>query len=276
MIRPGVGISEALHLRPLVEGLAAPEAPCALYRDIPAQLSVMMSQRIPPLEAGCAFLSPIDYARHAGDYRIVPGVCAASATATRTIQLAVRQDVSSVSRVAIDLRVTSEIVMLNIILKEKYSDLARTAKGPELVAAPGRLEEKLAKADAALIVHLGADLPRSPDVFALDLVEEWVDLTDLPYPHGFWVGHDDAVTEALVAALTDARAAGQSNLDMIAEAVSRTSGSPPDQITSYLSDFSYELDDAVQDGISEFFRYAYYHGVLGDIPDLKFALADEG
>jgi len=275
MIRPGVGISEALYLRPLVYGLDAPDSPCILHRDIPAQLSVATSQRIPPLEAGCAFLSPIDYARHAGDYRIVPGICAASATATRTIQLAVRQDVRAVSRVAVDVRVTSEIVLLKIILLEKYSDLSRRGKGPELVATGGRLEEKLEKADAALIVHLGPELPPTPDVFALDLVEEWVDLTDLPYPHGFWVGHEDAMTESLVAALGDARAAGLSKLGELATAAGHATGNAADLILSYLSDFAFDLGDSVKDGASEFLRYAYYHGVLKDIPDLKFALDDQ-
>lgn len=275
MIRPGVGVSEALYLKPLVYGLDAPESPCVLHKNIPAQLSVAMSQRISPLEAGCAFLSPIDYARHAGDYRIAPGICAASSTATRTIQLAVRRDVHAVSRVAVDLRVTSEIVLLKIILLEKYSDLSRTGKSPEFVAMGGRLEEKLDKTDAALIVQLGPELPQTTDAFALDLVEEWVDLTDLPYPHGFWVGHEDAMTESLVAALGDARSAGQSNLGALADATSRTSGSSPDQILSYLSDFTYDLDDAILDGTSEFLRYAYYHGALKDIPDLKFALDDQ-
>jgi len=275
MIRPGLGISEALYLRPLVEGLDAPDSPFVLHKDIPAQLSLGLSQRIPPLEAGCAFLSPVDYARHAGDYRIVPGPCAASATATRTVQLAIRQNVQAVSRVAVDVRVTSEIVLLKIILLEKYSDLARSGKGPELVAVSGRLEEKLEKADAALIVHLGPELPQSPDIFTLDLVEEWVDLTDLPYPHGFWVGHEDSVDKSLVAALGEACSSGASKLEALANEVGQATGASPEQVLSYLSSFSYDFDDSVQDGASEFLRYAYYHGVLKDIPDLSFAQDDQ-
>jgi len=271
MTRRTLGIPEALHLRPLIEGLEGSESPWMVHRDIPAQLSIGLSQRIPPFEAGCAFVTPIDYARHGGPYRIVPGISATSRARTHTIQLLVRQDVRSISRVAVDVRVTSEIALLKILLIEKFPDLSGGGAGPEFIATAGSVEEQMRKADAALVVNLDARLPSLPKMFALDLVEEWVDLTELPYPHGFWVGYEDALDESVVRALTDARSAGRSNLPGIAEEAGKASGTAPEEILAYLSAFTYDLDDEVQDAASEFFRYAYYHGILGDIPELKFA-----
>lgn len=271
MSRRALGISEALHNRPLVPETDDPDSPWTLAREIPAQLSILLSQRIPPFEAGCAFLSPIDYARHGGNYRIVPGIASVSRAPTGTIRLLIRQDVRTLRRVAVDVRVTSEIVLLKILLLERFPDLTGREGGPEFVALTGSPDEQLQKADAALLVSLSEALPARGGHFSLDLVEEWVDMTDLPYPHGFWVGHEDALDGSLVQSLVDARTAGVSGIDRIAEDVSRTTGSAARDIQSYLSAFTYELNDEVQDSTSEFFRYAYYHGILGDIPDLKFA-----
>jgi predicted solute-binding protein len=38
----------------------------------------------------------------------------------------------------------------------------------------------------------------------------------------------------------------------------------------YLSGFSYGLAEEEQQGFAEFVRYAYYHGILPDVPDLNF------
>jgi predicted solute-binding protein len=272
MTRRTLGISEALHLRPLIEGLDGEESPWTLYRDIPAQLSVLLGQRIPPLEAGCAFLSPIDFARHGGDYRIVPGICASSATSTRTVHLLVRQEVQAITRVAVDLRVTSEIVLLKILLLEKFPELSEPGKTLEFVAISGSLEEQVRKADAVLAVNLREALPERPSVFSLDLVEEWLDLTELPYVHGFWVAHEDVADESLITSLAEARSNGCKNLARIAgEVAAGASASSEEEILAYLSAFAYEFGEDKQDAVSEFFRYAFYHGILGDIPELKFA-----
>jgi hypothetical protein len=39
--------------------------------------------------------------------------------------------------------------------------------------------------------------------------------------------------------------------------------------TAYLNRFGYELNERALAALAEFFRMAYYHGVLKDIPDVK-------
>ena len=40
-------------------------------------------------------------------------------------------------------------------------------------------------------------------------------------------------------------------------------------LADYLNAFSYDLTDEDLDGIQEFIRFAYYHGVLPDVGDLN-------
>jgi len=126
----------------------------------------------------------------------------------------------------------------------------------------------LKKADAALVVNLAPSV--GSDRFALDLVEEWNDLTDLPYVHGFWVSYDESLPYSDLHALVQAKRKGLPLLDAIAEDSALELKLTRDVCKAYLSAFSYDLNDAEQEGLSEFFRYAYYHGVIGDIPELNF------
>jgi hypothetical protein len=81
--------------------------------------------------------------------------------------------------------------------------------------------------------------------------------------HGFWCAREGALSEAqwnLLAAL----------------------GLPPEATEALETDapspvniFSYDFAENVQEGIREFLRYAYYHGILPDVPDLRFFGAQE-
>ena len=43
-----------------------------------------------------------------------------------------------------------------------------------------------------------------------------------------------------------------------------------EEIRHYLSTFSYNLDEVKVSAMGEYFRMAYYLGILNDIPDIKF------
>ncbi len=266
MSRTALAVSEALYLKPLLQGLSGSTSPFDLHTDIPAQNALKLSKR--DENTRCAFLSPIDYARHGGEYCIVPGIGVSSRNRTGTIQLFMNSDITSVRRVAVDIRVTSEIILAKIILTEKFKNLAAQEGTIQFLAMLPDVEAMLNKADAALVVNLAPSI--GPDRFALDLVEEWNDLTNLPYVHGFWVSHNESLPYADLHALAQAKRKGLTLLDAIAEDSALELKLSRDVCKAYLSAFSYELNDAEQEGISEFLRYAYYHGVIGDIPELNF------
>jgi len=261
-------VPEASYVQPLLYGLRNSSANLEFLVDFPSQLALRLQQRIDSVR--CAFLSPIDYARHGADYLVVPGVGVSSSSRTDTIQLFVNPDVQNVGTIAVDIRVTSEIILAKIILAEKFPNLA-AAKGPlRFIPMLPKRDEMLRKADAALVVNFCPHAQTPDEPFALDLVDEWNDLTGLPYVHGVWVGHDEAEAAAIVETLVLAKEHGVSHLAEIAEVISAERKVSRESSKQYLTGFSYGLGEEEQQGFAEFVRYAYYHGVLPDVPDLNF------
>jgi chorismate dehydratase len=263
-----VGVSEASYLRPLWYGLKNSGGQLDLRVDIPAQLPLTLQQRTENLR--CAFLSPMDYARHGGDYCIVPGVAVSSVNPSNTIQLFINSDVQDIETIAVDIRVTSEIVLAKIILAEKYPNRQSSKNTPQFLPMLPNRHDMLRKADAALIVNLHPVDTVEEEPFALDLVEEWNDMTGLPYVHGFWVGHDEEDMGGVVRELLRSKEQGIIHLGQIADMLAAEKNFSRQFASQYLSAFSYEFGELEQESITEFMKYAYFHGILPDIPDLSF------
>lgn len=270
MTKAGLGVNGALSLRPLLHGFDHPASPFQIHTDLPANIALAFAGRAPAPDLECAFLTPIDYARHGGEYQIVPRVCVASAVPTKTIQLFVKRDDRNISRVAVDIRVTSEIILANIILLEKFPNLPSRKEKITFLPMMPDLDTMLGKADAALVVNFLGSPPKSSDLFALDLVEEWTDLTDLPYVHGFWVGREGKLNESECEALLEGKRRGVSALGEIAVRESPNYSISTESCLQYLSAFSFDLGSREEESLSEYFRYAFYHGFIGDVPDLNF------
>jgi len=263
-----IGVSEASYLRPLWYGLRNTESDLDLRVDVPAQLPVSLQQRTGNLR--CAFLSPIDYARHGGDYCIVPGVAVSSVNRSNTIQLFINPDVRDIETIAVDIRVTSEIILAKIILAEKFPNREAAKRAPQFLPMLPNRVEMLRKADAALIVNLQPVEKVEEKPFALDLVEEWNDMTGLPYVHGCWVGHDEEDLGGVVREILRSKDQGVAHLGQIADVVAAEMNLSRQFASQYLSTFSYDLGELEQESITEFMKYAYFHGILPDVPDLSF------
>ena len=263
-----IGVSEASYLRPLWYGLRDSGSDLDLRVGIPAQLPLELQQRIGNLR--CAFLSPIDYARHGGDYCIVPGVAVSSSYRSNTIQLFINPDVRDIENIAVDIRVTSEIVLAKIILAEKFPNREASKRALQFLPMLPNRSEMLRKADAALIVNLHPVEEAEEKPFALDLVEEWNDMTGLPYVHGCWVAHDEEGLGGVVRELLRSKERGMSHLGQIAQVLAAEKNLSLQFASQYLATFSYEFGELEQESMTEFMKYAYFHGMLPDVPDLSF------
>jgi chorismate dehydratase len=263
-----IGVSEASYLRPLWYGLRNSERDLDLRVDIPAQLPILLQQRTGNLR--CAFLSPIDYARHGGDYCIIPGVAVSSVNRSNTIQLFINSDVRDIEKIAVDIRVTSEIILAKIILAEKFPNREGSKKTPQFLPMLPNRSEMLRKADAALIVNLQPVETMKEEPFALDLVEEWDDMTGLPYVHGCWVGRDEEDMGSVVRELLRSKEQGVTHLGQIVDALATEKNLSRQFASQYLSTFRYEFGEREQESMTEFMKYAYFHGILPDVPDLSF------
>lgn len=263
-----VGLPKASYLKPLTYGLGSQTGDLEFHVDVPAQLALTLQRRTELLR--CAFLSPIDYARHGGDYLIVPGAAVSSSGRSNTVRLYVNPSVHNIDRVAVDIRVTSEIILTKILLAEKFPNLASDTHTLQFIPMVASRDEMLSKADAALVVNFHPVPAREGEPFALDLVDEWSDMTGLPYVHGFWVGHDEPEAEVVAERLLRAKELGMSHLDHISQTLGRERRLGLSESKAYVASFSYELGEDEQNGLTEFIRYAYYHGILQDVPDLNF------
>jgi chorismate dehydratase len=244
-----IGIPPEHLYRPFVEGIRGSGRFSVTLKESPL-LARMLETR--GLDAG--FVSPMDYARGASEYLIVPGAAVASRQGNNAVVIHFRKGSRDIRSLAVPAVSTSDIVLAKIMLAEKFN------LAPTIVPVAGTLDDMLKQADAALLsgdeaLRTGENRPE-----ALDLVEEWVTTTDLPYVHGFCVGREDALEKDEWAVLGSSAAA--INGASVSSLVEETSGDP--------ERFSYDLDDDVRDGIREFLQYAYYHGILPDVPDLHF------
>ncbi|MEW6509697.1 MAG: MqnA/MqnD/SBP family protein [Bacteroidota bacterium] len=243
-----LGIPESLYCRPFIEGLRDEDS-FRLVHEQPAEIARRLETR--GLDA--AFLSPIDYARNASEYLIIPGSAVSSAEGNNAVVIHFREGATNVRTLAVRPSSASDIVLARIMLAERF-DL-----NPRIVPVMGALEEMLAKADAALLTADAAMEYALSRPSALDLVEEWIAATDLPYVHGFWAGREDSLSKHEWDIIAGAADRGYTSL--------QAQGEP---VAGALETFSYDLTDDVQEGIREFLRYAYYHGILPDVPDLRF------
>jgi len=268
-----LAVSDALYLKPLLFGLDRTESPFDLVIDIPAHNALKLNQRSEEIRN--AFLSPIDYARHGAEYCIVPNICVASSIPTNTIQLVLKSDLHDIDCIAVDMRFTSEIILAKIILDEKYRN-SSSRQNLLFVPMMSDIDAMLAKADAALMVNGIPNSHKKSDVFTLDLVEEWNDLTDLPYVHGFWVGREEEMTEQEAKALLTAKNSGVLLQSQIAQEIARQQNLPIREITQYLSSFSYDLGEREEESLAEFIHYAYYHTVIGDVPEIRYFNLESG
>jgi chorismate dehydratase len=252
------GIPSHLYTKPLTYGLE--RNPQAI--DLHVDLSSLNALRLKSRELDIALLSPIDYARNSGEYRVVPDLCVNSRTSNHTILLHFKEGLRRITTVAADIGSTSELVLAKIILSEKYDS------NPQFLPMKPDLTAMLGRADAALLVGGMAPFMRYEQECTIDLVEEWTDVTNLPYVHALWVTRDERINPSVAYLLKQSHQEGLRHLAEIASAAADENNLDPARCESYLSSFGYFLDGDAMESLSEFYRYGYYYGVLGEIPEI--------
>jgi len=247
-----VGIVPHLFAQPLFDGLRQHNSASSqfeLSEDSFVQLAIKLRQH----HLDGAFLSPIDYAKEYLFYRIVPNVCAVSEGVSETVLLVFHENIRRIKTIAIDPRFSSEIVLTRLILAEKYDTI------PQFILSSGTIEQALTQPDAVLVVG-DAALAVKDTKNKLDLIDEWTDIIGLPFIHGFWVSREDGLTTSEMTTLIEGAHRGVQNLRRFGD----------DFNHQCLERFQYDFNERAISGLNEFFRMAYYHGILKDIPDVKF------
>ena len=244
------GTPPLLTARPLAEPLRGVRGVNLVEEPRPT-----LARRLREQELAGALLSPLDYARDSSDYSIVPNVCIAS-EGNGSIVIRFKEGIREITTLAVDPAFACEIILAKIILAE-----------PAILPMNNSIEIMLQKADAALLTGDAAFQAWNSSASILDVVEEWNEMTGLPYVHALWCVYAHQMTPALVEELQRARRKGIEGISDIAQHY------PKDQrraVKEFLESFTYELTSDVREGLAEFMKYLYYHGITPDVADLNF------
>ncbi len=218
-------------------------------------------------------VSSIEYARHAADCVIIPGLSISADGRVASILLFHRRPLEELDGrpVALTASSATSVVLTRIILELRYG------VRPAYRVAPPDLEAMLAEHDAALLIGDDALLAAQahPEIPHVDLGTEWKRLTGHPMVYALWVARRE-LAEADPAALRRVVRLFQASQEyawdhrpaMVAEAVARR-GLPPDVVDGYFDLIRHEFGPRYRRGLVAFYEYARRLGELDAVPPLR-------
>ena len=238
----------------------------AITEGIPGVLNGMLDRG----EIDIAPSSSIEYARHADRYRILPDFVIGSRGPVRSILFLSGRDPKELdgATVAMPTASATSVVLLKILLARKWGVRPRTFwfdQAKEDPFARGA-DAALFIGDVALRDGLYPDKP-----FRYDLGQVWWETTGLPFAFAVWqaASGSDAQLRRLHAALLESRAYGLEHRRALAERWAAHFGFTPDFLDAYWAGLTFELDDAMIEGLRTYYRYAAELGEIEPAPELR-------
>ena len=262
--RVRLGAVSYLNSRPLTYGLDRDEL-FELAHDVPSACAESLAAG----RIDLGMIPAIEYGRQDAALRIVPGLAIGSEGEVLTVRLFHRGRLEGVRRVAADTSSRTSVVLLQLLLRERYGI------DPEIAAAPPDLDAMLHGADAALLIGDPVLALLGPGAAAglssLDLGREWHELTGRPCVFAFWAGRENAAGAEHVARLQRARLEGVGHMAEIAAGFQRERAGSAELYEGYLRDhICYDLGPPQIAALEEFYRLAHRHGLIESVPELRF------
>jgi predicted solute-binding protein len=254
-----IGGQRDLFAQPLYRTLKG-SASAELLFDIPSvHFDSMMSN-----EMDAAFMTPVDYALNSSGMVLYPNIGVSSSGYSNVARLYLRKNLQFITTLAVGLVSTTDVALTRIVLGEKYDS------EPKIIPMIGSIDEMLAKADCALVSGESL-LTLQNDFPFIDIVDEWSDITEMPFVHSFCIARSDKYSKEIQSLLQSSLESGRNSLESIANEIAAETNRSADLLQNYLSHFSYGLDELSKTSLEEFFRMAFYYGMLGDIPEIIIA-----
>jgi len=258
-----IGITDTLPFGPLIFGLKTQPLPDNI--QINADNLGENAKKLREGEIELGLISSLEYALKKETWHIIPGLCLTSMNKIKHVQLFFKKGLKEIQTIAVDQNVSGEDILLKIIMREKF------VQSPEFIYMPANLDKMFAKADAALITGDEALLHYNAYPGRLDLNEEWLDLTGLPFVYAFWVGRKLTITSNEVKLVQNSYNIGKNNMQSIAKEYASAKQEDWTFFYDYInSDLVFTFSEREEDGLLEFYNYAFFYGYTEFIPDLHF------
>ena len=257
-----LGAVEYLNARPLVWGLDRWPARFSLRYDVPAKCAALLHEDAIDL----GLIPSIEYLQRP-DYLAVPGVAVISRGTVASVALFATRQPRAIRSIAVDSTSRTSVVLLRVLCAQRFHI------DPTFLSMPPDLHAMTARCDAALLIGdlaLCADHERA-GLIKIDLGEEWLAMTGLPFVYAFWAGRAGVVGPQDVSALQAARDDGMANLDRVAMEYFRDDPEKVEIARRYLRDnVKYVLGDEEVAGLRRFYEAAAGLGIVPAAPALRF------
>jgi len=243
-----LGAVSYLNTKPLVHGLDARPDLFDVRFDVPSQCAALLHAG----DVDVGLIPAIEYLR-GDDYRIVPGVAIGSDGPVVSVAIFSKTPIARVRTLALDMSSRTSAALTRILCARHFGI------APTFIEGTAGVDGMLAVADAALLIgdpalHLDA---AAAGLEKTDLGAAWQALTGLPFVYAMWTGRAGAVTPVHVAALNEARAAGERAVDAIAAEYGAADAARTDQARRYLRDtLKFGLGEAERAGLERFHELA--------------------
>ena len=271
-MRPRVGHIQFLNCLPLYYMLVKKGLllDIDLYKDTPAQLCER-------LIAGQLDISPvpsIEFARHANELLLLPGIAVSSRGPVMSIVLVSKVPLNQLDGCTVALANNSRTsqMLTRLVLEHHYK------VHPKYFESPPDLAEMFREADAALLI--GDDALRvvaAPcSYYVYDLGQEWTAMTGLNMVYALWAvrkdfarQHPEEVSRVQQAFLTSLQES-IIGIDDIASDIARWEPFSAAFLKQYFETLQFDFAHDLQQGLLHFYELARQGDVLKTVPDLTF------
>jgi cyclic dehypoxanthinyl futalosine synthase len=245
---------EFLNARPLWESLKD-DPRVDLRLAPPSELARAMAED----EADVGLL-PVAAAATIGELRLLRNMAIGARGKVRSVAIVAERPIDELEAVGLDLSSRTSIVLARLLL-------GRRKLSPRYFGvAPEQATSVVAGRTGALVIgDLALDLEALGDRYPhrLDLAEDWLAWTGLPFVFAAWFARPDTVSREQEDVFRVAKQKGLARTDAIAAEHAARSGLPAASLRSYLTEsIRYDLGDEELAGLERFWKEAAKAGLL--------------
>ena len=256
-----IGAVSYLNSRPLIEGLEGLLPSANLILDYPSRLADALAVG----ELDVALIPSVEYFRRPG-YEVVSDACVAARGEVMSVKLFCRVHPGNIQRLALDEGSRTSAALARVILAERYGVMPQTE--------PLKMESSTLDSSADAVLLIGDRAMHNPAesfVEIMDLGQFWYDWTGLPFVFAMWVARQEADTDGIEDALSQARDLGRARVCEIAREEAPKLGLTEEVACNYLTkNLHYHLTSAERSGLKLFCELAAQHNLVKSDVDIVY------